>query len=146
MDGCSVDLFGIVNFGVHMIAYVDTKEGRKFWVARRAKMKMKMSYPGLLDNTVGGGLRSGEKPVDCVVREAAEEGAIPEAYTREHVRACGTLSYQMDRTDDGREGCQHQVQFLYEMELLEGMVPEPCDGEVEEFTLKSLDEVYHALR
>ena len=100
----------------------------------------------MLDNTVGGSLRSGEKAIDCIVREVAEEGAIPEEYTREHVKACGTLSYQMDRTDDGREGCQHQVQYLYEMELPGDIVPRPNDGEVEEFILMSLDEVVAALR
>ena len=145
MDGCGVDLFSIITYAVHMIAYVETQEeGRKFWVPRRAKTKM--SYPGMLDNTVGGSLRSGERAIDCIVREAAEEGAIPEEYTRGHVKACGTLSYQMDRTDDGREGCQHQVQYLYEMELPEDIVPRPNDGEVEEFMLMSLDEAIAALR
>ena len=43
-----------------MIAYVNTKEeGRKFWVPRRSRTKM--SYPGMLDNTVGGSLKLGEK-------------------------------------------------------------------------------------
>lgn len=127
-----------------MIAYVNTKEeGRQFWVPRRSRTKM--SFPGMLDNTVRGILRSGEKPIDCIIREAAEEGAIPESYTRENVRACGTLLYQMDRTDDGREGCQHQVQYLYEMELPEDIVPKPFNGKVEGFMLKSLDEVVHAL-
>ena len=147
MDGCGVDLFGIVNYGVHMIAYVHTKdddEGRKFWVPRRSKTKM--SYPGMLDNTVGGSLRSGERPINCIVREAAEEGSFPESYTREHVRACGTLSYSMDRTDDGREGCQHQVQYLYEMEVSEDIVPRVFDGEVEGFRLMGIEEVVGALR
>ncbi|KAK0506919.1 hypothetical protein JMJ35_010619 [Cladonia borealis] len=148
MDGCGVDPFGIVSYAVHMIAYVTTKgneiETRKFWVPRRSKTKM--SYPGMLDNTVGGSLRSGERPIDCIVREAAEEGGVPEEYTREHVKACGTLSYQMDRTDDGKEGRQHQVQYLYEMEVPEGFVPKPCDGEVEEFMLMGIEEVVGALR
>ena len=144
MDGCGVDLFGIITYGVHMIAYVDDDEGRKFWVPRRAKTKM--SYPGMLDNTVGGSLRSGERAIDCIVREAAEEAAFPEEYTREHVRACGTLSYSLDRTDDGREGCQCQVQFLYEMELPEDIVPRPFDGEVEGFRLMGIEEVICALR
>ena len=143
MDGCGVDLFGIVNFAVHLLAYVNTKEGIRFWVPRRSKTKM--SYPGMLDNTVGGSLSSGERPIGCIVREAAEEGAIPEEYTRKNIISCGTLSYQMSLTDDGRPGCQHQVQYLYEMELTEDIVPKPFDGEVEEFTLKSLDEVRYAL-
>ena len=99
----------------------------------------------MLDNTVGGSLSSGERPIDCTAREAAEEGALSESYTRENVIACGTLSYQMSQTDDGRPGCQHQVKYLYEMEIKEDMIPKPFDGEVEEFTLKSLDEVYHAV-
>ena len=52
----------------------------------------------------------------------------------------------MDRTDDGREGCQHQVQYLYEMELPVDIVPRPFDGEVDEFMLMSIDEVVGALR
>ena len=64
----------------------------------------------------------------------------------ENVRSCGTLSYAMDRTDEGREGCQFQVQYLYEMEVGEGIVLRPNDGEVEDITLKILDEVVHALR
>ena len=128
-----------------MIAYVNTEhEGREFWVPRRARTKM--SYPGMLDNTVGGSLRSGEKPIDCIVREAAEEGAISESYIRENVRASGTLSHLMDRTDDGRLRCQHQVQYLYKMGLPESTVPRLFDGEVEEFRLMGLDEVVRALR
>ena len=143
MDGCGVDLFGIVNFAVPLLAYVDTNEGIKFWVPRQSKTKM--SYPGMLNNSVGGSLSLGERPIDCIVREAAEEGAIPKEYTRKNVIPCSTLSYQISQTNDSRPGCQHQVQYLYEMELTEDIVPEPFDGEVEEFTLKKLDEVHHAL-
>ena len=143
MDGCGVDLFGVVNFAVHMLASVNTKDGLKLWVPRRSKTKM--SYPGMLDNTVGGSLSSGERPIDCIVRESAEEASLPEDYVRDNVKACGTLSYQMSRADDGSPGCQHQVQYLYEIELTEDMVPRPFDGEVEEFTLKTLDEVRDAL-
>ena len=110
IDGCGVDLFGIVNYAVHMLAYVETGDGLRFWVPRRSKTKM--SYPGMLENTVGGSLRSGERPIDCIVRECGEEASLPEDYVRENIRTCGTLSYQMSRTDDGRVGCQHQVQYL----------------------------------
>ena len=143
MDGCDVDLLGIVNFAVHLLAYVITKEGSKFWVPRRSKTKR--SYPGMLDNTIGGSLSLGERPIDCIVREAADEGAITEEYARKNIIPCGFLSYQMSQTDDSRAGCQHQVQYLYEMELTEDIVLESFDGEVEEFTLKKLDEVHHSL-
>ena len=145
MNGCGVDLFGVISNGVQMIAYVETKEeGRKFWVPRRAKTKM--SYPGMLDIVVGGSLTRRESAFDCLVREAREQVAIPEACTTALVKACGTLSYKMDRMDDGREGCRHQVQYLYEMELPEGISPRPKDGEVEELMLMGIDEIVDALR
>ena len=143
MDGCGVDLFGIINFAVHMLVYVQTKHGRRYWVPRRAKTKL--SYPCMLDNTVGGSLSSGERPIDCIVRESAEEASLPEEYVRANVKSCGTLAYQTSRTDDGRPGCQHQVQYLYEIELSEEIVPKPFDGEVEDFTLMALEEVQTAL-
>ena len=51
----------------------------------------------------------------------------------------------MSRTDDGKPGCQHQVQYLYEIKLGEEIIPKPFDGEVEEFTLMTLEEVQNAL-
>ena len=104
-----------------------------------------MNFPGMLNNSVGGSVSSEEKPVDCIVRETREEAGVPEEYTRAHVKPCGTLSYQMTQTDRGEPGCQHQLQYLYEMELPPGMRLKPFDGEVEEFTLKSIGEVREAL-
>ena len=100
MDDCGVDLFGAVSFVVHMLASVNTEHGLKFWVPRRSKPKR--SYPSMLDNTVGGSLSSGERPIDCIARDSAEEASFPEAYVRDNIKACGTLSYQLFRTDDGR--------------------------------------------
>ena len=34
IDGCGVDLFGIINYSVHMLAYVHTKDGLRYRVAR----------------------------------------------------------------------------------------------------------------
>jgi hypothetical protein len=61
-------------------------------------------------------------------------------------RSCGTLSYQMSVTDDGKSGCQHQVQYLYEMEMSEDILLMPYDGEAQNFNLMSLEEVMAALR
>jgi isopentenyldiphosphate isomerase len=144
LDGAGVDAFGIVNYACHLIAYVMTKDGMKYWVPRRAKTKR--SFPDMLDNTVGGSLSSGEKPIDCIVRECAEEASLPVEYTRANITACGVLSYQMTQTDYGQEGCQHQVQYLYEMEMSKDVVLVPNDGEAQEFNLMSLEEVITALR
>ena len=142
MAAPGVDLFGIVSYAVHLIAYTNTKAGLRYWLPRRA---VKMTYPGMLDNTVGGSLSSGEKAIDCIAREACEEASLPKEFTRQNVKTCGTLSYQMTQTDDGRPGCQHQVQILYEMEVPENIVLRIFDGEVQEFQLKSIEEVQEAL-
>ena len=42
-------------------------------------------------------------------------------------------------------GCQHQVQYLYEIELPTEIVPKPFDGEMEALTPKRIDGVPSAL-
>ena len=71
MDGSGLAAFGVINFACHLIGYVMTSTGRKFWVPRRSRKKM--SYPGMLDNTTGGSLNANEIPLECIVRECQEE-------------------------------------------------------------------------
>jgi isopentenyldiphosphate isomerase len=123
-----------------MTGYANTPDGIKSWVPRRSRLKP--TYAGMLDNTDGGSLPVGEQPIDCIVREAEEEASIPPEYTRKHVLPCGTLSYIMSR---GRPCCQHQTQYVYEMNLEPDLIPKVNDGEVEEFYLMTLDEVRAAL-
>ena len=51
----------------------------------------------------------------------------------------------MDRAGDGQTSCQHQVQYLVEVELNEDTVPKIGDGEVRGIILMTLDEVRSAL-
>lgn len=143
MNGSGVDILGIVNFSVHMIGWVMTSEGVKLWVPRRSA---RMSYPGLLDNTVGGSLPAGEKPIDCIVRECEEEICLEPAYTRANIKPCGTNSFQLSISDSQLPPCQHQVQYLYEMELREDVVPRIGDGEVGELNLMTINEVQEAMK
>lgn len=143
MDGSGVDAFGVISFGVHMIGYVHTDEGIKYWVPRRAPSKI--SFPNMLDNTVGGSLRAEERPIDCMVRECEEELCLDPEFTRAHLHPCGTASYQMTVSDSGQVGCQHQVQYLYELEMPPRMIPKIGDGEVGEINLMTLSEVKTAL-
>lgn len=80
LDGCGVDVFGIINYSVHLTGWAMTADGIKIWVPRRALTKM--SSPGMLDNTVGGSLVAGEKPIDGIVRECDEELCMSPEYTR----------------------------------------------------------------
>ncbi|KAL8699001.1 MAG: hypothetical protein Q9224_001607, partial [Gallowayella concinna] len=138
-------LFGIVTYGVHMTTYVITEQGMKIWVPKRAQGK---TYGGMLDNTVAGGIATGEQPFECIVREAAEEASFPEELVRSKAKPCGTISYFSFRDEraGGESGLlQPEVQFVYDMEVGPDVVPTPCDDEVENFRLWTVEEVQGAI-
>ncbi|KAL8647609.1 MAG: hypothetical protein Q9210_005457 [Variospora velana] len=145
MERSGSPLFGIVTYGVHMTAYVNTQDGMKIWVPKRAKGK---TYGGMLDNTVAGGIATGEQPFECMVREAAEEASFPEDLVRSSAKSCGTISYfsLRDKRAGGESDLfQPEVQFVYDMEVGEDVIPKPCDDEVEDFRQWTVGEVQEAL-
>ncbi|TKA76266.1 hypothetical protein B0A55_01844 [Friedmanniomyces simplex] len=152
-------LFGIVTYGCHMTAYTRSKrpkseaevggdeEELRIWVPRRAATKQ--TYGGMLDNTVAGGIATGESAFESMVRESAEEASLPEDLVRKHAKAVGTVTYFHIR--DQRAGgetrlLQPECQYVYDLELAESVVPKPSDDEVEGFELMGVDEVKEALR
>lgn len=153
-------LFGVVTYGVHLTAYTITNSSddsaqsekqMKIWVPRRSKTKQ--TYPGMLDNTVAGGITAGEAPFESVVREAMEEASLPESLVRKRAKAVGCVTYFHIR--DSRAGgetglLQPECQYVYDLDLtpdVEGMevVCKPNDDEVEAFELLSVEEVLKAL-
>jgi 8-oxo-dGTP pyrophosphatase MutT (NUDIX family) len=142
-------LFGVVTYGVHMTAYTKApleKHGIKIWVPRRAKSKS--TYGGMLDNTVAGGIASGEEPFESLVREADEEASLPEKLVRETVKDCGTITYVHIREAraGGESGLiQPECQYVYDLELPGDVVPKPNDTEVECFYLWNVEEVQAAM-
>ena len=139
-------LFGIVTMGVHMTAYTRTEEGLRIWVPRRAATKQ--TYPGMLDNTVAGGISAGETPFNSLVREASEEASLPEEMVRKGAKACGTVSYFhiRDKRAGGETGLlQPEVQYVYDLEVGSEVVLKPSDDEVQEFYLWTVERVQEAL-
>lgn len=151
-------LFGIVTYGCHMTAYTRSKrpkseaeaggeeEELKLWVPRRAATKQ--TYGGMLDNTVAGGIATGESALESMVRECGEEASLPEDLVRKNTKAAGTVTYFHIR--DRRAGgetrlLQPECQYIYDLELPEDVVPKPSDDEVAGFELMSVDEVKSAL-
>jgi 8-oxo-dGTP pyrophosphatase MutT (NUDIX family) len=152
MERSASALFGIVTYGCHMTAYTSKKkEGSedkelKIWVPQRATNKQ--TYPGFLDNTVAGGIAAGESSFECLVRESQEEASLPEETVRKSVKSVGTVSYFHIR--DRRAGgetrlLQPEIQYVYDLELPEHVVPKPGDTEVAEFNLMTVDEVKQVL-
>ncbi|KAI0176443.1 NUDIX hydrolase domain-like protein [Hypoxylon sp. FL1284] len=142
-------LLGVMRYGVHMTGYVRdaaAPHGLRILVARRAASKS--TYPGMLDNSVAGGLMTGEDPFECIVREADEEADLPEALMRERARFVGTVTY-VHITDERTGGEAGQIypemQWVYDIELPAGFAPTPKDGEVAGFYLWTVDEVKEQL-
>ncbi|KAF1347137.1 NUDIX hydrolase domain-like protein [Delphinella strobiligena] len=146
-------LFGIVSYGVHLTAYTyvknkETEEKElKLWTPRRAATKQ--TYGGMLDNTVAGGMATGEVPIECVIREAHEEASLPEDVVREKAKPAGTVTYFHIR--DHRAGgetklLQPECQYIFDLELPSGVEPKPCDDEVEQFYLLGVDELKDKLK
>lgn len=150
MERAATPLFGVMTYGVHMTAYTyptDEKAGMKIWVPRRAMTKQ--TYPGMMDNTVAGGLTTGEKVLDCLVREASEEASLLEDLVRGKAKPGGTVTYFYVR--DARAGgetdlCQPECQYVYDLELPVDVVPVPGDDEAVDFRLLSVEEVRTALK
>jgi 8-oxo-dGTP pyrophosphatase MutT (NUDIX family) len=152
IERAATALFGVVTYGCHLTAYTkskgsDGKEEVKLWVARRSANKQ--TYPGMLDNTVAGGIASGESPFESLVRECAEEAGLSEDIVRSGAKATGIVSYFHIR--DHRAGgetrlLQPEVQYVYDLELAEDVIPKPADDEVEGFELQTIPEIKKALR
>ena len=138
-------LLGVVTYGVHLTAFVKTSEGMKIWVPRRSETKQ--TYPGMMDNSVAGGLSTGEKPFECLIRESAEEASLPEEVACK-ATACGTLTYfhVRDARAGGETGlCQPECQYIYDLELPHDVVPKPGDNEAVDFQLLTVPEVVEAM-
>jgi 8-oxo-dGTP pyrophosphatase MutT (NUDIX family) len=130
-----------------MTAYVraESSYGMKIWVPRRSPTKS--TFPGMLDNTVAGGLMAGEDPFECIVREADEEASLPEEIMRQLAKPVGGVSY-IYITDEGagEAGLIYpECQWVYDIELPENVIPSPKDGEVAEFSLCTVEEVQDQL-
>lgn len=145
MERAAMGLLGTTRYGVHMVAYVRDEtapHGLRLWIPRRAADKT--TFPGMLDNTAAGGLMTGEDPDECIIREADEEASLPDAVVRGGRRRTGTVTYIYitEEQQVGEGGFIYpECQWVYDLELPADIIPEPKDGEAEEFILCDVDQV-----
>ncbi|KAL1917704.1 uncharacterized protein VTP21DRAFT_3538 [Calcarisporiella thermophila] len=132
-------IFGIAAYGSHMNGYVRTAEGIKMWIGRRSPCKQ--TWPGYLDNTVGGGITCGDSPRMTIIRESEEEASIPRDVAEKSI-AVGAVTYF---THD-YVGLIAETIYCYDLEMPLDIEPKPCDGEVESFYLWDMDEVKKRIR
>lgn len=144
MERSACALFGVVTYGVHMTAY--TPSPLRIWTPRRNPAKQ--TYGGLLDNTVAGGIAAGMTALETLVKESGEEASLPEALVRAGAKAVGAVSYfyLRHKSAGGEEGLlQPEVEYCYDLEVGEDVVPAPNDDEVQEFRLWDVDTVREEL-
>jgi 8-oxo-dGTP pyrophosphatase MutT (NUDIX family) len=138
LERAGVPLFGVKAYGVHVNGYVRRDGEIWLWVGRRAANRP--IEPGKLDHLVAGGLPSGVRPFDNLIKEAAEEASIPKELAR-RARPCAALSYRMEL-----DGClRDDTLFVYDLELPADFVPRNHDGEIADFRLLPLTEVERLL-
>ena len=139
LDRGALPAFGVAAVGVHLNGLVRRADGLHLWVAKRAATKTQ--DPGKLDHLVAGGVPAGLTPAQTLIKEAAEEAAIPAALAAS-ARHVGLVAYTMERP----EGLRRDRLHCYDLDLPEDFVPVAADGEVESFALWPIDRVQEAVR
>ncbi|KAA8651687.1 putative thiamine pyrophosphokinase [Aspergillus tanneri] len=144
IDRSAFSMFGIIGRGVHMTVYTRIGSEMKFWVPQRSPNKS--AYPGLLDNTVAGGMAAGEKPFECLAREASEEAGMD--LRGMPVWAAGTVTWinVSDERSGGQPGLINPgVLFVYDLEVGPEVKLSPVDGDIYAFHVMDVGQVKEAL-
>lgn len=140
-------MLGVVMYGCHINGYVQNALGEiKLWVPRRSATKP--TYPGMLDNTVAGGMGYPYGCLETVIKECYEEAGLNDRFVAKNCQSVGVISYlyQVEKGALTERGfVQPEVEYLYDLNL-GTTVPHPVDGESEDFQLMDLDEVTTRLR
>jgi 8-oxo-dGTP pyrophosphatase MutT (NUDIX family) len=139
IDRGALPAFGLLAEGVHLNGLVRRGDGIYVWVARRAADKA--LDPGKLDHLVAGGVPAGLTPWQTLIKEAAEEAAIPADLAATAVQVA-EIEYAMERS----EGLRRDRLYCYDLLLPDDFVPRAADGEVEAFFLWPIARVLDAVR
>lgn len=139
VDRGALPVLGIAATGVHVNGLVERAGGTQLWIARRAANKA--LDPGKLDHIVAGGVPAGLTPAETLIKEAAEEAAIPETLARQAVPVA-TIRYAMNRP----EGLRRDDLLCYDLALPADFRPSAADGEVESFELWPIGRALEAVR
>jgi len=139
IDRGALPAFGIAAQGIHLNGLVRKPSGLHVWVARRAANKM--LDPGKLDHLVAGGVSAGMAAAETLLKEAAEEAAVPHDLVAGAVKRA-EIAYAMLRP----EGLRRDLLHCYDLELPASFEPQAADGEVEAFELWPIERVFKTVR
>lgn len=139
MERAAIPYFGARAYGVHINGFVRRGDEIWMWIARRSRDKP--TYPGMLDNMVAGGQPIDLSLRDNVIKEAAEEAAVPGELAA-RARSVGAITYCYET----EAGLKPDCMFCYDLELPAEFEPRCADGEVEAFELWPLSKAAEAVR
>jgi 8-oxo-dGTP pyrophosphatase MutT (NUDIX family) len=139
IDRGALPAFGVMAEGVHLNGLVQRADGLHLWVARRAADKA--LDPGKLDHLVAGGVSAGMTPWETLIKESAEEAAIPAQLATQALKT-SALQYTMLR----EEGLRRDFLHCYDVMLPEDFMPLAADGEVESFELWPIARAFETVR
>jgi len=139
MERAAVPWFGVRAYGPHLTGYVRKADGLHIWVPRRAYDKP--TFPGELDNTVAGGQPAHIGIFENLIKECAEEAAIPRKLA-ERARAVGFIAYW----NQSGSQLKPDVMTCFDLELPPDFQPRAHDGEVHAFELWPVERVYETVR
>jgi ADP-ribose pyrophosphatase YjhB (NUDIX family) len=122
---------GLLSHAVHVNGFLP--DGR-LWCARRAWAKA--TDPGLLDNVTAGGLPSGERVEDCLMRELAEEAGL---FRVEGLLLQAAGSVRTTRLEP--QGWHDEIVHVFNLTLANDFAPQNQDGEVAEFLCLNAQQV-----
>lgn len=115
----------------------------RIWVARRAPHKT--VDPGRLDSLVAGGIACGETPLETLLREAAEEAALPAHLARQAVPSGIMDSSSLDH-EDGAPVLHRERMHVFDLQVPSDYVPSHPDGESSASALLSPEQVLALVR
>lgn len=134
LERAAVAFLGVRGYGIHMNGLVRKQDGVYIWVAVRSTSKP--FWPGMLDQMVAGGQPEGMTPLENLIKEAAEEAAIPET-----IAADASFEGEIHYCTATHRGLNNDGIFIYDLWLDEDFVPHNTDGEVESFQLMPIQEM-----
>lgn len=139
VDRAAAAFFGVRSFGQHLNGFVRRPDGIHMWLGRRARDRL--LFPGALDNMVAGGLPHDLDLDANLIKECAEEAAVPTSLARQAIPV-GIVSY----TRVAERGLRRDVLYCYDLELPADFEPRNTDGEVESFMRLHIEEVAKIVR
>lgn len=149
VERAAIGYLGCLEYGVHINGLVSAASANndkehskiKMWMARRSPTKSK--YPGMLDHIVAGGQASGLGLIENVRKECLEEAGIPPDLVDQGLAPAGAISYQ--NYDPQTEMITRAVMYNFDLTLPESFVPQPVDGEVQEFFTWTVEDLLQSM-